>query len=109
MLRSMSTNRKDNEMAIKKVSNGKIRAFVVGRKYFIRTVTHYHTGKLVAIDGDFLILSDAAWIADTGRFYNFLCGENEANEVEPIPGKLIVNKASIIDATEIEKLPCNQR
>lgn len=44
----------------------------VGEKVFVRTVTHHYTGKLTAADEQWLVLHDAAWIADDGRFADFL-------------------------------------
>jgi hypothetical protein len=76
--------------------------FKVGKNYFIRTVTMAHTGKLVRETDDALILKDAAWVADTGRFADFLKTGN-ASEVEPFPdGEVIVMKGSIIDACEFK-------
>jgi len=83
----------------------------VGEKYFIRTVTHYLTGKLVEISDKDVVLTDAAWIADTGRFSNAMSG-GEFSEVEPYPdGQLVlVNRDSVIDATIWTKdLPRKQK
>ena len=41
--------------------------FEVGANYFIRTVTHHLTGKLVEVYPTELVLIDAAWIADDGK------------------------------------------
>lgn len=46
--------------------------FNIGGKYFIRTVTHHHTGKLVRVGRQELVLKDAAWIADDGRLTDSL-------------------------------------
>ena len=73
-----------------------IKAFEIGKSYFIRTVTYHLTGRLVAVDGEFLILESAAWIADSGRFMQAL-QEGKLSEVEPV-GNAIVNKGSICDA-----------
>jgi hypothetical protein len=73
--------------------------YKVGESYFIRTVTHYYTGKLKHIYSDSLVLSEAAWIADTGRFYDFL-KEGKANEVEPFQDDVIIHKGSIVDVTK---------
>ncbi len=43
-------------------------AWVVGKNYLIRTVTMIDTGRLVKVTEHELVLEDAAWIADTGRF-----------------------------------------
>jgi hypothetical protein len=78
--------------------NSEASPYVVGQNYFIRTVTHYYTGKLKQIFRDTLVLSEACWIADTGRFYDFL-KEGKANEVEPFQKDVIIPKDSIVDST----------
>jgi len=78
----------------KKTNNS---AYVVGRSYFVRTVTHYYTGRLLAVYDDALVLGDAAWIADTGRFGAALAS-GSLNEVEPYPDKVIVSRGAIVDA-----------
>lgn len=84
-------------------------SFKKGRQYLIRTVTHYHIGKLSAITESDLVLKHASWVADTGRFYDAL-KNGELSEVEPFVGKVIVSRAAIIDATEwTHKLPKAQK
>lgn len=73
--------------------------YKIGGSYFIRTVTHYYTGRLKQIFNDTLVLEEAAWIADTGRFYDFL-RDGKANEVEPFVKDVIVPKNSIVDMTQ---------
>ena len=85
--------------------------FEVNKKYFIRTVTHYLTGRLLEVGDKELVLVDAAWIADTGRFATAL-STGELNEVEPFPdgAKVLVGRAAIIDATEwVHDLPRKQK
>lgn len=74
-------------------------AWKLGQAYFIRTVTHYLTGKLVGLTPQELVLEDAAWIADTGRFSDAL-KTGSFNEVEPFNGIVIVGRGSIVDAQE---------
>lgn len=69
----------------------------IGDKIFVRTVTHYLTGRVKKIVGKFLVLSDAAWIADTGRFMEFI-EKGNINEVEPVTCDVIVNTDTIVDA-----------
>lgn len=76
---------------------GKPCPFEIGGKYFIRTVTYFATGEVVAIHGDFLELSDAAWIADTGRFRDAIA-QGVLSEVEPVEVPMFINMASITDA-----------
>jgi len=81
----------------------------VGEKYLIRTVTHYYAGQLKAIYKHEIVLSDASWIADTGRFYDAL-SNGGLDEVEPIPGDLIVGRGGIIDcAVWAHELPKEQK
>ena len=56
----------------------------IGNTYFIRTVTHYFTGRLIWVGEKELCLEDACWIADTGKFSQFVKGET-INESEPSP------------------------
>lgn len=84
-------------------------AWEIGKNYLIRTVTMIDTGRLVSITHQELVLEDAAWIADTGRFSDAVksCA---FSEVEPFPtGKVILGRGSIIDAICISELPKNQK
>lgn len=83
--------------------------YTIGSPYFIRTVTHHHTGRLVAVTEHELVLEDAAWIADDGRFADALKTGN-FSEVEPFPdGPVIIGRASIIDAVKINTIPRSQK
>ena len=72
----------------------------VGEKVIIRTVTNYYTGKIISIaalgNAGFVVLEDAAWIADTGRFANTLA-TGQLNEVEPYPGNVAVAIGAVVD------------
>jgi hypothetical protein len=74
----------------------------IGKSYFVRTVTMAIHGKLVDVTPQELVFVGAAWIADTGRFSNFVTGKSDANEVEPFPWDtpVIVGRGSIIDAVQ---------
>ena len=79
--------------------------FEIGKAYFIRTATYHCTGRVKKIIGQFLILENAAWIADSGRF-NEAINEGKLNEVEPVNCKVFVNVNAITDAFEwVKKLP----
>lgn len=83
--------------------------WVIGKTYLIRTVTMIDTGRLVAVGEHELVLEDAAWIADTGRFADAVKSA-QFNEVEPFPDKrVIVGRGSIIDAVEISLSPRSQK
>lgn len=84
-------------------------AWEIGANYLIRTVTMIDTGRLVAITAHELVIEDAAWIADTGRFSDALKSVN-FNEVEPFPdGRVIIGRGSVIDAIKISSLPRSQK
>ena len=81
----------------------------VGENYFLRTVTLYYTGKLKAVYPDCIVLSDAAWIADTGRFHQFL-KDGLVNEVEPFLDDVIIPLGSVMDMTSwAHALPSSQK
>lgn len=75
-----------------------VTAFQVGKKYLIRCVTLYYTGRVSEIIGNDLILEDAAWVADSGRFHDAL-KTGSLSEVEPFIDPVIVPLATVVDAT----------
>lgn len=84
-------------------------AWRLGANYLIRTVTMIDTGRLVEVTEHELVLEDAAWIADTGRFMDAVA-KAEFGEVEPFPkGRVILGRGAVIDAAEITKLPVSQK
>lgn len=97
----------DGKEYIEKALCNKIKApagdspFELGACYFIRTVTHYFTGRLIEVWDQEIVLEDACWIADTGRFNEFVAGKT-FNESEPFPkgARVIIGRGSIIDMTE---------
>ena len=70
----------------------------VGEKVIVRTVTHYYTGRLAAVTATDIVLEDAAWIADTGRWADVL-QSGCPNEVEPFLDPVIVSRGAIVDVT----------
>ena len=84
-------------------------AWQIGSIYLIRTVTMIDTGRLIAVTEHELVLEEAAWIADTGRFSDAIKSV-EFNEVEPFPsGQIILGRGSIIDAVKIGTAPRSQK
>ena len=83
--------------------------FKVGSAYFFRTVTYHITGRVKAIVGKFLVLEEAAWIADSGRFSEAI-NKGTLNEVEPVGVDMYLNVDSITDAFPwSSKLPREQK
>lgn len=73
----------------------------IGKKYFIRTVTMSLTGELISVTQQELVLKNAAWIADSGRFHKAVEDPKKCSEVEPFRRNVIVGRGAIVDATEI--------
>jgi hypothetical protein len=84
-------------------------AWEIGQPYLIRTVTMIDTGRVVAVTPLEIILEDAAWIADTGRFSDAV-EKATFGEVEPFPdGRVILGRGAIIDAVKIKTLPRSRK
>lgn len=80
-----------------------------GESVLIRTVTFYYTGKIIAITASDIVLSEAAWIPDTGRYADAL-KTGKLNEVEPFPDSVIIPRGGIIDiAPWAHALPREQK
>ena len=64
----------------------------------------------MAVEGTELLLKDAAWIADDGRFSDAVKTGN-FNEVEPYPNGVVVlvGRSSIIDAVQLNSIPRSQK
>lgn len=84
--------------------------YKIGESYLIRTVTMIITGRVLSVGDKEIVVEDAAWIADTGRFSNCL-KEGDYNEVEPFPdGEVIVGRNAVVDACLIKTaLPRSQK
>lgn len=70
---------------------------LVGTSWFLRTVTYHIVGKVVGVfNEDTLIMDDAAWVADSGRFMQAL-QTGILGEVEPV-GLCLVRWKSVTDS-----------
>lgn len=94
-----------------KTKQTKCGPWTIGANYFIRTVTHHYTGKLIEVYDTEIVLVDAAWIADDGRFAQAIA-TGSFNEVEPYPDgmEVIIGRGSLLDAAMIPfALPRGQK
>jgi hypothetical protein len=83
--------------------------YKIGEQCLVMTVTHYYTGKLERVTPGELVLSTAAWICDTGRLHDAL-KTGVLNEVEPIPGNVIIGRGAIVSVLEWpHTLPTEQK
>lgn len=72
---------------------------LIDKNVIVRTITHYYTGRLAAIEDGMLVLADAAWIADTGRWSECLA-QGSLSEVEPYPGTVYVAVHAVVDCSQ---------
>lgn len=80
--------------------------FKVGSKVFLWGLNKMTTGTIVALHDDSVILDNASWVADSGRFHEFMQDPaSKASEVEMYPGKIQLNTATLIDATLVSSIP----
>lgn len=99
------------KQANKSKSVRRVGPYTIGANYQIRTVTMIYTGKLVAVHPEELVINNAAWIADTGRFAD-ACARGTYSEVEPYPEgrQVVIGRGSIVDAFQIDfPLPRTQK
>jgi hypothetical protein len=77
----------------------------------IMGTTHIDIGIIKAVGDKEIILSEASWIADTGRYHDALKGgPSKLNEVEPYLDDVIIGRGAVIDATIWgHKLPRGQK
>ena len=75
--------------------NGNCFLSLIGDNYFFRTVTYHVLGKVVGVFNNFVVLEQASWVADSGRFMNFI-KDGTVDEVEPV-GRCYVNLDSVVD------------
>jgi len=69
-----------------------------GTAVLIRTVTMTLTGRVASLSPAWIVLDDAAWIADTGRFADAL-SKGTLSEVEPFCDRMWVSRGAIVDMT----------
>ena len=70
---------------------------MIGKRYFLRTVTYHVVGEVIGVFGTFIQLKNASWVADSGRFMDAILNGN-LNEVEPIKNIVWnVNMSTVVD------------
>ena len=92
---------KTTKTPAKRAKKSTLHPYRIGQAYLIRTVTHYWTGRLIEVFPGELVITDAAWIADTGRWHVAMAS-GVLSEVEPMPAGavVIVSRGAIVDICE---------
>ena len=76
--------------------------FEVGKIYAFRTVTMIYTGRIKKMNGQEILIEEAAWIPETERWTQFVTN-CDVKECEPYPRDVILSRGALLDATEIVK------
>ena len=86
---------------VSKVANAKKATqnhpYIIGQFYFVQTATLYYCGTLSQVTDNELVLDEASWVADTGRFNEFMKG-SKPKELEPCCVPVIIGRGAIISA-----------
>ena len=70
-----------------------------GKNVFIRTVTYHYTGRVVSVSKSTIVLEEAAWIGDSGRWSAALA-TGVLDEVEPYPaGPVCISRGAVVDVS----------
>lgn len=75
--------------------------FAIGEAYLFRLVTYAWVGRVVAFGDKEIVLNEASWVADTGRFSNAIAGGLESqssSEIEPAGDGVVIGRGAIVDA-----------
>ena len=85
-------------------------AHLTGKNVLVRTVTMIYSGRLVGVYPTELVLSDAAWIADAGRWTQAVSSA-AFSEVEPYGiAPIVVGRGAVVDVCALGgDLPRSQK
>jgi hypothetical protein len=98
---------------ISTVSNDNDHPYKIGKNYLVRCVTSYQLGRIKSVGDKEVVLADACWVSDTGRFQDAL--ENgleslDTSEIELFLGDVIIGRGAIVDCVEYRhELPSKQK
>lgn len=70
-----------------------------GDGVFIRSVTFHYVGRVERVTRSWIYLSDASWVAESGRFSEAL-SHGALNEVERMPGIVSIARGAIVDVAD---------
>jgi hypothetical protein len=82
--------------------------YLIGKLYQIRTVTMIYTGRIIAVYPQELVLDQAAWIPQTERWSESV-KTGVYREVEMYMKPVGVGRGSIVDFTQMDKIPTESK
>ncbi len=87
----------------KEVKTNQNHPYKIGACYHVRTVTYATAGKLKAVYEKEMVFEKASWVADTGRFSDYVKDTSKLSENEHV-GEIIVNRDAIVDVIEVSSV-----
>lgn len=78
----MSKGKADAEAAMTMLGGSDDHPYQIGSNVYVRTVTFHHVGTLIRVTDKELVLTNASWIPDSGRWMQCM-QTGEMAEVEP--------------------------
>ncbi len=75
---------------------------LIDKPVIIRTAGYHYIGVLVDVGPDYFVVTDAVWVADTGRWSQALAS-GQLGEVEPWPDptdRVIIGRGLVGDVTQ---------
>ncbi len=85
----------------------KSQPWTVGRCYYFRLATYAWVGRVSLIGPTEIVLTDASYVGESGRFHDAItAGLESANaEIEPVPGRVIIGRGALVDCCEYAHAP----
>ena len=90
--------------ALPKVKSVQSPPYPMGKQIYVETVTKYYVGDLTAVTDTELVLERSAWVADTGRFNEFM-KTGKPNELEPCDGPVIISRGAVVAVMVSKQVP----
>ena len=77
--------------------------YAIGEAYLFRLVTFFWIGRVQAVTDQEIVIKEASWIPDTGRYHEALekgldGGISGDPECEPVQGAVVLGRGALIDA-----------
>lgn len=86
--RKRTTKHSAAEQALAVLGGSESHPYRIGQSYFVRTLTYHYTGRIVRVTDKELVLSESAWIPESGRWAECL-RTGVVEKCEPTPDDVL--------------------
>jgi len=94
---------REDSIKVFALPDGDFSPWETGEEYHIETATKYYLGRLILVTDKELVVDGASWVADTGRFNEYLSGSNPSeNEPYQKGSALIISRGALVSAVKRE-------